>query len=82
MNELLVKIMPNVIEYFPDLIKATIETLQMVSISTAIASLIGIPLGVLLLVTAKGHERGNGTTNHRGDTFYCKTNRSSLTRGR
>lgn len=55
MNELLVKIMPNVVEYFPDLIKAIGETLQMVSISTLIASVVGIPLGVLLLVTAKGH---------------------------
>lgn len=55
MNELLVKIMPNVIEYFPDLIKAIRETLQMVSLSTIISSLLGIPLGVLLLVTAPDH---------------------------
>lgn len=55
MNDLLVKIMPNVIEYFPDLIKAIGETLEMVSLSTIISSLLGIPLGVLLLVTAPQH---------------------------
>lgn len=32
-----------------------IETLQMTVISTALAYLIGLPLGVLLVVTAKGH---------------------------
>lgn len=55
MNELLVKIMPNVVEYFPDLIKALGETLQMVSLSTVISLVLGGPLGVLLLVSAPGH---------------------------
>lgn len=55
MNELLINIMPNVVEYFPELIKAIGETLQMVTVSTLISSLFGIPLGVLLLVTSPSH---------------------------
>ncbi|MGL4343558.1 MAG: methionine ABC transporter permease [Cellulosilyticaceae bacterium] len=55
MNELLIKIMPNVVEYAPDLFKALAESFQMISISTVISALLGIPLGVLLLVTAPGH---------------------------
>ncbi len=55
MNELLIKVIPNVVEYFPELIKATGETFQMVSIATLISVLLGIPLGVFLLVTAPGH---------------------------
>lgn len=55
MNEMIMNSIPNVIEYFPDLMKAIRETLQMVSISTIISSLLGIPLGILLLVSAPGH---------------------------
>lgn len=38
----------------PQIIKAIIETLQMVSISLAIGSVFGIPLGVLLVITKSG----------------------------
>ncbi|NOW04589.1 methionine ABC transporter permease [Clostridium beijerinckii] len=36
------------------IIKAIIETLQMVSVSLLIGSLLGIPLGILLVITNKG----------------------------
>lgn len=38
----------------PQIIKAIIETLQMVSISLAIGSVFGIPIGVLLVITKSG----------------------------
>lgn len=38
----------------PQIIKAIVETLQMVSISLVVGSLIGIPLGVLLVITKNG----------------------------
>jgi D-methionine transport system permease protein len=38
----------------PQIIKAIIETLQMVSISLALGSLLGIPLGILLVITKNG----------------------------
>ena len=37
------------------LITGTLDTLQMTIISTAMAMLLGIPLGVVLVVTSKGH---------------------------
>lgn len=55
MKELLTQIMPNVVAYFPDMMKALGETIQMVGISTLIAGLLGIPLGILLLVTSPKH---------------------------
>ncbi|SHK62593.1 methionine ABC transporter permease [Desulforamulus aeronauticus] len=39
----------------PELIKATWETLYMTVVSVLFASLLGIPLGVILVVTDKGH---------------------------
>lgn len=38
----------------PQIIKAILETLQMVSISLLFGSLLGIPLGVVLVITRKG----------------------------
>ncbi|NRT72246.1 methionine ABC transporter permease [Clostridium beijerinckii] len=38
----------------PQIIKAIIETLQMVSVSLLVGSLLGIPLGILLVITNKG----------------------------
>lgn len=55
MSELLNKIIPNVITYYPELVKAIGETFYMVSIATILSALIGIPLGILLLVTGPGH---------------------------
>lgn len=47
---------PNMIHL---LIKALGETLYMVALSAAIASLFGIPLGVILTITGKGHIKKN-----------------------
>lgn len=55
MNTLLIKLVPNVIEYFPELVKAFNETLITVGLSALIATLIGLPLGVLLLITSPKH---------------------------
>lgn len=54
MLEFLNSFMPNVIELFPDMIKALGETLLMVFISGGISTLIGIPIGVVLVVTRPG----------------------------
>ncbi|AQS60024.1 methionine ABC transporter permease [Desulforamulus ferrireducens] len=43
----------------PELIKATWETLYMSIVSVFFASLIGIPLGVILVITDKGHIKEN-----------------------
>ncbi len=53
--ELIKQIMPNVVNLFPDLIKACGDTLLMVLISGTIASIIGIPMGVILVVTREGN---------------------------
>lgn len=37
------------------LLTGTLETLQMTVISTVVAMILGIPLGVILIVTSKGH---------------------------
>ncbi|MGH4123239.1 MAG: methionine ABC transporter permease [Clostridium sp.] len=51
MHQFLVNYLPNVVELFPDMIKALCETIGMVSISGFISTLIGIPLGIILVVT-------------------------------
>lgn len=51
---------PNMIHL---LIKALGETLYMVALSAAIASLFGIPLGVILTITGKGHIKENAALN-------------------
>ncbi len=53
--EFLNQLMPNVINLFPDLMKALKDTLMMVSIAGVIAALIGVPLGVILTVTREGN---------------------------
>lgn len=52
-------LIPNVIEYFPEMMKALQETLTMVSVSGLFSALIGIPIGVALLVTSEGHILAN-----------------------
>ncbi|SHJ97678.1 D-methionine transport system permease protein [Clostridium amylolyticum] len=47
--------LPNVIELFPDMITALKETLLLVIISGGISTIIGLPLGVILVVTRPGH---------------------------
>lgn len=56
---MLQQLIPNVIEYFPELLKALRETLVMVSVSGLFAALLGIPVGVVLLVTSEGHILSN-----------------------
>ena len=51
MHQFLINYIPNVVELFPDMIKALWETIGMVFISGVISTLIGIPLGVILVVT-------------------------------
>jgi D-methionine transport system permease protein len=46
---------PNLIELYPDLIKALYETIFMVFISGIISTLLGLPIGVILVVTRPGH---------------------------
>lgn len=55
MNTLLQELAPNVIEYFPEMLQALYETFITVGISGLIASLIGIPLGLILLITSPDH---------------------------
>lgn len=45
------------------LITGTLDTLQMIVISTIMAMIIGIPLGVVLVVTSKGHILENAALN-------------------
>lgn len=53
MIELLQKIMPHVVEKYPELIKCTIQTLQMVFQSGSISFCIGLVFGIILTVTRK-----------------------------
>jgi D-methionine transport system permease protein len=55
MNTWMQEYMPNVILYADYLERALYETLYMVSVSLVFAALIGIPLGVLLVITGKDH---------------------------
>ncbi|KJS21561.1 MAG: hypothetical protein VR72_10035 [Clostridiaceae bacterium BRH_c20a] len=54
-TNLLQSIWLRVLEIAPQLTKATYETLLMVMIALSIAAVIGIPLGVLLVITRPGH---------------------------
>ncbi|HEX3017425.1 MAG TPA: methionine ABC transporter permease [Caproicibacter sp.] len=56
---MLSNLMPNVIEFFPDMIKALQETLIMVFVSGLFSAVIGIPIGVALTVTSEGHILAN-----------------------
>lgn len=51
MLQFLQNLMPNVIDLFPDMIKALGETLLMVLIAGSISTAIGLPIGVTLVVT-------------------------------
>ena len=63
MNELLIRIIPNVVEYFPEMMKAIVETFQMVGVATAISAVLGVPLVLFLLVTSPGHVLENKAVN-------------------
>lgn len=45
------------------LLDALLETLVMVAISSALAGLVGVPLGVVLVATSRGHIRENAVVN-------------------
>lgn len=55
MIDILNPIAPNVVELFPDMMLALKETLIIVLISSIISTLIGIPLGIILVVTRQKH---------------------------
>ncbi|MDF2521616.1 MAG: binding-protein-dependent transport system inner rane component [Clostridia bacterium] len=61
--EILNQLMPNVIELFPDLVEAFKDTIFMVLISGTIASLVGVPLGIALVVTKEGNLLENKPVN-------------------
>jgi D-methionine transport system permease protein len=63
MVESIARLMPNVIERADDLAKATVETLVMVGIAGAFAVALGSALGVVLVVTEKGHLYENAAVN-------------------
>lgn len=46
---------PNVITYWDYIVKAIWETIYMVAMSLLLSAIIGIPLGVLLVITSPGH---------------------------
>ena len=54
MSDFIARVMPNVQTLWSYILKATGETLMMVLISGIFACLIGIPLGIILVVTDKG----------------------------
>lgn len=55
MQHLINALIPNVIELFPEMMTALKETLLMVVISGAISAIIGIPIGIILVVTRPGN---------------------------
>lgn len=54
MMSLINQLMPNVVEYFPDLVQAFVDTIYMVTVSGIIGAIIGIPVGISLVVTREG----------------------------
>lgn len=54
MIETLKTLIPNVVNLYPEMIKALFETLYMVFVSGIVSTLIGFPIGVTLVVTRKG----------------------------
>jgi len=52
---MLEQLFPNIISLFPAITKALKETLIMVSISGTFATLLGIPCGIILVITRPGH---------------------------
>lgn len=55
LESVLSKYAPNVIYYSPELLRALNQTLVMVWWSILFATIIGLPLGVLLVITRNGH---------------------------
>lgn len=63
MVEFLKQLMPNVINLFPDLVKAFNDTIAMVTIAGFIAALSGVPIGVILTVTRENNLMENKLVN-------------------
>lgn len=55
MLEWLNNLIPNVVDLYPELIKAFWETINMVIVSGVVSALVGIPIGVILVVTREGN---------------------------
>jgi len=55
MMDLILTYLPNVVKFWDYIEKAIYETLYMVSFSLLFSALIGIPLGVLLVITSRNH---------------------------
>jgi len=53
--EFLLTTMPDVVKFWDYIVKAIWETIYMVSVSLLFSALIGIPLGVLLVITSRNH---------------------------
>lgn len=60
---------------FEMVLKATFETLYMVGISTAFTILFGLPLGIVLVITSKGHILENSPL-HTGLSYAVNMTRS------
>ena len=50
-------------EFYPVIIQETINTLIMVGITLVLAVLIGLPLGIILYATGRGHVLENKVVN-------------------
>lgn len=57
-------IAPNLVELYPDMIKALFETFYMVAISGIISGIIGVILGITLVVTKEGNILENKIINN------------------
>lgn len=55
MSEILTQLMPDVVKLFPYILKSWGETVVMVAVSGLFAGLLGVPLGIILVVTRKGN---------------------------
>ncbi len=54
MSEFLAKIAPNLVNLYPEMIKAIFETFYMVAISGIISTIVGTIMGITLVVTREG----------------------------
>lgn len=59
MEELIKKLLPNVVDKIPELVKAVIDTLYMIGVAGAISFIFGLILGIILVVTKKGNILAN-----------------------
>lgn len=55
MSDILTRFMPDVVKLFPYILESFGETVVMVAVSGLFAGLLGVPLGIILVVTRKGH---------------------------